>query len=270
MIIKEQHQFKKKFGQNFIRSTKTIEKVLNYLEISPDDQVMEIGPGDGRFTEELLNRDPKKLTLIEIDNELVSFLEKKFSEAITGGKMEIINQDIMSLDLTTNSLHPKVYGSLPYNISKRIIAKFLEADNQPERMVFIVQKEVADDYVALPKDASFLSNYIRVFADVELKKIIPKSQFHPMPKVDGGILLIKPHGRIEQERGRAISKFIFNGFRNKRKKLSRNLKSIYTQVEWIKVFEDLGLNPNSRAQELQFETWIELFSVLEKTNAENN
>lgn len=259
MEFKQDHQFKKKFGQNFIKSSKTISKVIDYLEVSAKDEIIEIGPGDGRFTEELLNRNPSSLKLIEIDSDLYNFLGKKFESE---DKVKIENMDIMEFNEKAIKGSYKIYGSLPYNISKRIIAKFLETENSPERMVFIVQKEVADDYVAEPKDASFLSNYIKVFADVKLKKTIPRSQFHPMPQVDGGVLLIKPHHRIELEKGRAIAKFIFNGFRNKRKKLSKTLKSIYSQVDWPKTFDNLEINPNARAQELEFEIWLKLFEVL--------
>lgn len=263
MRIKTYHNFKKNFGQNFIKSSETIQRVINYLDIQPTDNILEIGPGDGRFTEEILKHEFEKLTLVEIDRELIEFLNSKFEEQITNDKLQITNQDILDLELGTLDLGFKVFGALPYNISKRIIAKFLETENAPERMVFIVQKEVADDYVAQAPRASILSNYIKIFAEVKLVKSIPKSQFYPMPKVDGGVLLIQPK-KVDLKEGRETAKFIFNGFRNKRKKLSKVLNSIYRGIDWVKIFEDHGLNPNARAQELQFEAWVKLFEEYKK------
>lgn len=259
MEIKSSHNFKKQLGQNFIRSTATIKKILGYLEIQPTDNIIEIGPGDGRFTDELIQHDLTKLTLVEIDTDLVNFLNNKFENSISKGSLEILNQNILDINLSTFNLQPKLYGSLPYNISKRIIAKFIECENLPERMVFIVQKEVAQDYVAQVPNASYLSNYIKIFADAKLVMNIPKEQFYPMPKVDGGVLLIKPK-KVNLEEGRAIAKFIYNGFRNKRKKLSKVLNSIYRNINWVKEFEILKINPNARAQELEYETWLKLFN----------
>ncbi|MBP9758448.1 ribosomal RNA small subunit methyltransferase A [Candidatus Dojkabacteria bacterium] len=253
------HNFKKQLGQNFIRSTATIKKILGFLEIQPSDNIIEIGPGDGRFTDELVQYDLKKLTLVEIDTDLISFLKNKFDNSISKGTLEILNQNILDLELSNWNLEFKLYGSLPYNISKRIIAKFIECENLPERMVYIVQKEVAQDYVAQAPDASYIGNYIKIFADVKLVMSIPKEQFYPMPKVDGGVLLIKPR-KVDLEEGRAIAKFIYNGFRNKRKKLSKVLNSIYRDIDWVKEFEALKINPNARAQELEYETWLKLFN----------
>lgn len=265
MQIDQTHIFKKQFGQNFIRSTTVIKQILDFLEIQPEDNIIEIGPGDGRFTEELIKHDLDKLILVEIDTDLISFLNSKFENQISRGKLEILNQNILDIDLSTLNPQPKLYGSLPYNISKRIISKFIECENLPEQMVFIVQKEVAQDYVAKVPDASYLSNYIKIFADTKLVLKVPKEQFYPMPKVDGGVLLIKPK-KIDLKEGRAIAKFIFNGFRNKRKKLSKVLNSIYRDIDWVKKFEALKLNPNARAQELDYETWLKLFNIQANTN----
>lgn len=265
MQIDQTHTFKKQFGQNFIRSTAVIKQILDFLEIQPEDNIIEIGPGDGRFTEELTNHNLGKLILVEIDTDLISFLNSKFGDQISSDKLEILNQNILDINLSTFDFQAKLYGSLPYNISKRIISKFIESENLPERMIFIVQKEVAQDYVAKVPDASYLSNYIKIFADTKLVLKVPKEQFYPMPKVDGGVLFIKPR-KVDLKEGRAIAKFIFNGFRNKRKKLSKVLNSIYRDIDWVKEFEALKLNPNARAQELEYETWLKLFNIQAKIN----
>jgi len=270
--LRDEHNFKKKFGQNFITNIDVIFRTIDLLELKNEDKILEVGPGDGRFTEYILEI-VKDLTLVEIDPELIDYLEYKFEQQLD--QLKIHNEDILEFNLnkflkesslrpTAYSLKPKykVFGALPYNISKKIIAKFLEAENKPSHMVFVIQKEVAEDYGASPRKATFLSNYAKIFADVEYVFSIDKQYFVPPPKVDGGVLLFKILEKPRVENTREFAKFLKNGFRTPRKKLKKTLNSIYKEVEWGSVIEKLGLGENTRAAELEFESWMELFRYI--------
>ncbi|MDQ7020485.1 MAG: rRNA adenine N-6-methyltransferase family protein [Candidatus Dojkabacteria bacterium] len=200
------HKFKKQFGQNFLRSARFPQIMANALNLEESDLVIEIGPGAGILTGVLL-QSGAYVNCIEVDYELIPNLIKRFGE---DKKFSIINEDILTLRLEGlikhrsleegNEINLKITGSLPYNISKEIIAKFikifidLKKENllniKLDSMSFILQDEVAKSYSSKPPKASFLSNYIRLYTDVKKLESIPASQFFPKPKVDGGILLV--------------------------------------------------------------------------------
>lgn len=257
--MKVDHNFKKKFGQNFITSTPYILKTIDRLELKDDDTVLEIGPGDGRFTEAIIEK-VQKMNMVEIDYDLIEYLNTKFEDQ--SSKFKIFNEDIMNFELSRyKGKKYKVFGALPYNISKMIIKKFLEAEHKPELMVFVIQKEVAKDYTTEAPRSMFLYNFANCYSDTKYEFTIPKDLFHPKPKVDGGVLSFKNFGfKFDDiEDSEQLVKFIKNGFRNPRKKLLNTLKSIYKETEWKELLSKLEFNDNIRAAELELEQWVELY-----------
>ncbi len=251
-----EHNFKKNFGQNFIQDIPTIISTIDLLHLEEGEKILEIGPGDGKFTEAILHK-TSNIDLVEIDKELIYFLTEKFKDFES---VKIFNEDILKFDLDNyKNTKFKVFGALPYNISKPIIAKFIENEVKPKLMVFITQKEVAKDYCAKPPKATFLSNYANLFCDVVYKGTIDRSLFYPKPKVDGGILYLKPNAKFKTQRSTTLISFVKNGFRNPRKKLTNSLKSIYKTIDWEKELKDIGINSNVRAAELSLEQWMSLF-----------
>jgi len=257
--------FKRQFGQNFIKDLESVRKMIGALEIGSNDLIIEIGPGDGRVTKQLLEASPKKVISIEIDTELIPILTSKFKDF---SNFELINQSVLTVDFDkiTEGQNYKVVGSLPYNISKPIIKILTEAKNKPQLMSFIVQKEVARDYSAVPPEGCFLSNFASIFYNVRYRGTVSKNDFVPKPKVDGGIICftIKPKSEVDQKDIQAFNKFLFNCFRQPRKKLINTLKSIYQDTDWVKLFIDLQINPNARAAEMEFVQFLNLFNVYSK------
>lgn len=264
------HIFKKNYGQNFLRNGKFVRILSDSLELNSEDTVLEIGPGEGIVTNNLLNSDAKVLS-IEIDYSLVPNLIKRFGE---NSNFELLNEDFLSVNITEaldkigSGSKVKAAGSLPYNISKKIIKKLLDFNLSQskyfiERMAFIVQDEVAKEYVAKAPRASFLSNSIRLYANVKKLESIPASQFYPMPKVNGAILLIEPKKNVA-ENADEIYKFIRLGYSSPRKTLIKNLKN---SNKWSKEtlengFNKLGFTLTARAAELEEEAWVKLFKEL--------
>jgi 16S rRNA (adenine1518-N6/adenine1519-N6)-dimethyltransferase len=258
-MINYQHNFKKQFGQNFIKHIPSVLKTVDALEVTAEDEILEIGPGDGRFTEAILNL-TETITLVEIDRDLTEYLSFKFQDF---KKIQIINSDILEFDLSIyENKDYKVFGALPYNISKPIIAKFLETAFKPKCLVFIIQNEVAEDYAAKVPKATFLSNYASIFSNVEYLGRIEKEYFEPQPKVHGGILKITPKTDII-DNARDIAKFIKIGFRNPRKKLTNSLRTLYKDINWEEKLEQSNISITSRAAELSLTNWIDLFNSIQ-------
>ena len=257
--MKIDHDFKKKFGQNFLRDSKWADKMITTLGINPGDKVIEIGPGNGVVTEKLINSG-SDLYSVEIDYDLVPLLLSRFSKY---DNFHLINSDVLNIDVDSQgNKNYKIIGSLPYNISKRIISKFLSAKIKPEKMVFIIQKEVALDYTAKKPKSTFLSNYIQLYSSAKYICRIPNHEFYPTPEVDGAVIkffdIKEKHSNPEK-----ISQFIKHGFSQPRKKLTSSLKSLFGSKEKAEsILLQIGLNINMRPSELDFEDWIMLYNLL--------
>jgi 16S rRNA (adenine1518-N6/adenine1519-N6)-dimethyltransferase len=253
------HIFKRSLGQNFLQDPLWAKKMISAIDINSDDLVIEIGPGQGIVTA-VLAKIAAKVYSIEFDPALIPGLKENFK----GTNVEVIEGDILTVDLPAliNGRKFKAVGSLPYNISKKIIADFLMLE--PDAMAFIVQKEVAEKYTDLPPDASFLANYAGIYSDVKYIETIPKLEFYPEPKVDGAILAftnIKP----KYPDAREFSKFIRSGFSQPRKKLSANLANIgYNKGVIEAIFKNFGQPEGARAQNLTLENWRTLYDTLQK------
>ncbi|MBD3280721.1 ribosomal RNA small subunit methyltransferase A [Candidatus Dojkabacteria bacterium] len=261
--MRKQHNFKKQFGQNFLKNVDAILHTIEALELKEGDYVIEIGPGDGRLTEYLIN-EPIELRAIEVDDELIPLLQGKFANY---ANFKLIHKDVLKiLDEELIGIENfKVVGNLPYNISKPIIKKFIELENRPEMMVFTLQKEVARDYCAEAPKSSFLSNFVRVFYEVEYLRTIAKENFYPVPKVDGGVIKLtkKSNPEISEKKYEDFVKFLKNSFRSPRKQMKGVLKNIYREVNWPRAFEGAGIKLTARASELRFEDFVNLFHHLD-------
>ncbi|WKZ28212.1 MAG: 16S rRNA (adenine(1518)-N(6)/adenine(1519)-N(6))-dimethyltransferase RsmA [Candidatus Dojkabacteria bacterium] len=257
------HNFKKQFGQNFLRNTSFVIDLLTASGISKDDHVLEIGPGDGSVTEYICES-AASITAVEIDAELIDSLNSRFSAY---PNFKLINQDILSFNESDNFANKDyiVVGSLPYNISKNIIRKFLTSKNPPKRMAVIMQKEVAEDYTANTPRSSFLSNFASLYSEPKYICTIPKEAFEPTPKVDGAIVLFE----ITQPRFNNPEKllsFIKIGFSSPRKKLSSNLANVGLDKNSIETeLAKLGYSKTARASEITLDSW----HILAKTYGKN-
>ena len=223
----------KSLGQHFLTSTRALDVIVEAGELKPTDTVLEIGPGRGVLTEKLLAARCKVLA-VEKDDVLCELLKAKFKEEIGSERLILINEDILSYNLEAISY--KLVANIPYNITGAILKKFLSSDNQPERMVLLVQKEVAERIVAKkskPFDSaqgkeSILSISVKIYGEPGYIERVLAGSFSPPPKVDSAVILIS---NISKERlaGMGEERFfalLKAGFASKRKKLSSNLKQL--------------------------------------------
>lgn len=242
---------KKSLGQNFLISENALEKIVETANIQPNDQIIEIGPGLGVLTKELTAR-AAKVTSIELDRRLSELLQ----EFIPNEKLTILNQDALTFDPPKTPY--KVVANIPYNISSPLLNHFLQAQNKPISMTLLIQKEVAEKICQKEPDMSVLSLQVALFATPHLIKIIPKTAFYPIPKVDSAIIHIEIHKKTDEnyipdEQALKILKTAKLAFSQRRKKLSNTLPELKAELE------TLGLS-DKRPQHLSIKDWQKLLS----------
>jgi 16S rRNA (adenine1518-N6/adenine1519-N6)-dimethyltransferase len=258
---------KKSLGQNFLQNKSIVGNIIRVADVNSKDVVLEIGPGCGILTEELL-KFSKKVIAVEKDDVLFEELKEKFSEEIENKKLVLIHGDILEevthLDVPRLSGY-KLVANIPYNITGEILRMFLSVipeEKQPKTVVLLVQKEVAERIVAHDGKESILSISVRAYGNPKLIKKVKKENFSPQPKVDSAILRIENISKdffkgIDEKKFFEVVKM---GFSQKRKKLSNTLKPIFGE-NLEKIFQKAQISPDLRAEKLSLDDWKRLLSV---------
>ena len=264
-------------GQNFLINKNVIEKIIKAADLNKNDCVVEIGPGFGILTEELIKASKKVLT-IELDKRLIFFLQKKFKneknlKIIENDILKIKNEEIAKL-LNCQNEGYKVVANLPYAITKPVLKKFLTYEPKPKEMVVLVQKEVAQKIAAKAGQMSLLSLSVQIYGQPEIMGYVSKANFYPQPKVDSAILKIKLHPqffapeiikvmsksiKFDEKKFWQLIKF---GYSSPRKQLQNNLAAgLKIKKETVKnTLKMAGLNEKIRPGELGLSDWVFLYS----------
>jgi 16S rRNA (adenine1518-N6/adenine1519-N6)-dimethyltransferase len=255
-------QAKKALGQNFLMHRQTAERIVEAAGIESDDVVLEIGPGTGMLTRELLKK-AQKVVAIEADSELIQSLQEQFEIEIREGKLEVTHQDIRSFSSETLKKSYKIVANIPYYITGELFRQFLTAKNKPISLTFLVQKEVAER-IARSKKESLLSLSIKAFGEPKYCFTVPKGAFLPAPKVDSAVLSVQNiHSPFNSDKEESrFFEILHAGFGHKRKMLAKNLESV-TDPERIKTtFDLLSLSPKIRAEDVILDNWLQLAKAL--------
>lgn len=252
---------KKSLGQNWLKDRDILIDIADSASCEDVSEVLEIGPGLGTLTSALFQFFDK-VTAIELDERLAANLPKSFP----GKNLEVVNKDILSLDLNSLNLPEKyvVAGNIPYYITSPIIQKFLHAEHKPQKIVLLVQKEVAERLAAEVGDYSILGLSAQIYAKVTLGQVVGREFFTPPPKVDSQVVILEP---LDEPRGdEAVMALIKLGFIAPRKKLLSNL-SVGLQLpkeEILDYFEKIGISDNARPADLSIENWCALAESIHK------
>ena len=213
---------------------------------------LEIGPGLGTLTSSLLKRF-NKVIAVEFDARLAENLPKSFP----GTNLEVFNEDILKFDFSTIKEPYVVAGNIPYYITSPIIEKLLTVNNLPQRIVLLIQKEVAERIV--DEKESILSLFVKNRAGAFLGPEVKREEFTPPPKVDSAVIVLEPK---EPEIPEEIFKLIRLGFLSPRKKLIHNLNILTSREKLMKVFDDLGIDLDARPANLKLDDWRRLYEVI--------
>jgi 16S rRNA (adenine1518-N6/adenine1519-N6)-dimethyltransferase len=251
----------KSLGQHWLRDRGVLAHIADCAEINPDDTVLEIGPGLGTLTSELLRR-AKGVVAVEFDEELARKLPAQFP----GKNLEVFNEDILQFDLNSLPKGYKVVANVPYYITSKIVQMLMTADNKPSAAVLLVQKEVAERIAAEPGDMSILAISAQVFAEASLGEVVGAEFFTPPPKVDSQVVILKTRSQplVSAESERQFFKTVKAGFSAKRKKLRSSMSGGLgiSKQEAEKLLFSSGVNPDSRAEDLSVQQWIDVTKQL--------
>lgn len=256
---------KKSLGQNFLNSKTVARDIVRAAELVPTDTVLEIGPGKGFLTEELLLSGARVIA-VEKDDRMIPLLREKFAEEIARGKLLLVHSDITEIDLKKYGLHDhayKIIANIPYYLTGYIIRTFLETPHKPERMILMLQKEVADRIVARDHKESILSIAVKVYGTPHIIKKVPARSFTPSPKIDSAVLAIKNiSGKHFKDRAseQLFFEIVKAGFAHKRKQIAGNLKELFGE-RTLATLTQTNIAPNTRAEDLTLDQWLSFLAV---------
>ena len=255
---------KKSLGQNFLTDENIIKKILEITDIT-DKEILEVGPGTGNLTSEILKKKPKKMYLVEKDNELSNLLNEKFNKQIT-----LYNDDILKFNeqlLSKNKI--TVFGNLPYNISTEILCKWiLNLTNEFcwfNELILMFQKEVADRIIAKFNTSTYGRLAILTNWRLDVKKIcdIGPECFSPRPKIDSSLLYFVPKNNfVKIKNPKNIEKISRVFFMHRRKMLKKPFNQLFNGDQ--KILDKLKIELNLRPQNLDCNTYYQLTCEYEK------
>ena len=253
---------KKSLGQNFLIDREVLEKITNVIQIK-DKTILEVGPGTGNLTSFILKKNPKKMFVIEKDDDLAINLSETFKDQLT-----IINDDILQVD--ENLIFKDkvtVFGNLPYNISTEILSKWITQTKNEfwfNNLILMFQKEVADRIIAKFNTSNYgrlsiLSNW-----KLNVEKIcdIKPESFSPRPKIDSSLLFFSPKKNFykikDPKNLEKVTRIFFN---HRRKMLKKPFNQLFNGDQ--RVLNELKIDLNLRPQNLDFETYYQLTCAYE-------
>ena len=253
---------KKSLGQNFLTDRNVLEKIINSTSIQ-NKNILEVGPGTGNLTSFILKENPKKVFVIEKDNDLAKNLKNTFKDQLT-----IINDDILNID--ENLLFDEkvtVFGNLPYNISTEILSKWilnLKDNFWFDHLILMFQKEVANRLIAKFNTSNYGRLSILANWKLNVRKIcdIKPECFSPRPKIDSTLLIFSPKlnfYRIKDSKNLEMITRVF--FSHRRKMLKKPFNQLFNGNH--NIINKLKIDLNLRPQNLDFNTYYQLTNEYE-------
>ncbi len=261
------HVAKKSLGQHFLMHSAIANRIVSVSSITQEDTVLEIGPGTGILTRELLTY-AGTVIAVEADAELFAKLSMDFSEEISTGKLTLYHEDIRTFEM---SKLPKGYvlvANIPYYITGEILRQFLTAKQKPRSMTLLMQKEVVER-IARSKKESLLSLSVKVYGTPHYAFTVPRGAFMPAPNVDSAVLIIED---ISNSAFSTESDEIFffslvrAGFAHKRKQLAGNLSALARTEKVLEAMSTLDVSPKARAEDVSLANWKEFSKILRDTH----
>lgn len=254
------HKTKKRFGQHFLHEQQIISQIVNAVQLTEQQVLLEIGPGQGAITIPLLQK-YKRLTAIELDRDLIKPLSK---EAILHGDLTLINADVLNIDFNAlfSGQSLSIVGNLPYNISTPLLFHLLAFSNIIASMTFMVQQEVANRITADVghKNYGRLSIMMQYHCASSYLFHVPPESFSPPPKVDSAVIHLLPHKQLQTtlKDKTLLDKIVKIAFSQRRKTIRNSLSSLLTS----KQFEISGINSKLRAENLSLADYISLTNTV--------
>ena len=262
LVKKYNFKFSKSLGQNFLIDDSVLEDIVNGADVNGEDFVIEIGPGVGTLTAQLLMK-AKKVTSIELDNDLIPILTEEL-----GGheNFSLIHNDALKVDFNEvigDEKSVKLVANLPYYVTTPIIVKLLKDQYNFKSLTIMIQKEVAERIDAEPncKDYGSLSVLVQYYCDTKIVRRVAPSSFIPRPKVESIVIRLDrlPEPRVKAKDEKLMFELVRAGFNMRRKTLWNAAKAFNLSKEELeKAFENSGVDPKRRAETLTLQEFATL------------
>ena len=255
-----------RLGQHFLTGTWAGEKLADAVGVRAGETIVEIGPGKGALTRELLKRGP--VLAVEKDAALVEGLRETFSGEISSERLRLVAADVRDFEPSSVGLEAGAYvvaANIPYYITGEILRQFLSAREQPRAMALLIQKEVAERIMARDGKESILSISVKAFGEPRIVAKVSRGNFSPPPAVDSSIILISDIGRSRFASSEAEQNFfrtVRAGFASKRKFVASNLSAVFEKNSVTEAMARCGVLPNERAERLSLKEWLSLAEQL--------
>ena len=262
-------------SQNFLADPDVLQAILDLAEAGSGTRVLEIGPGLGILTGGLL-AEGAEVTAVELDAALVGYLRTRFAEQLEGDRLRLVEGDALDQELTMIVASPyRVVANLPYHITSPMLHRLLGGEPAPERLVLMVQAEVAERIAAAPGQMSYLSVFVQYHATIRIALRVPPEAFEPAPKVASAVVVLEPRGHrpLTAAREDALWALVHAGFRERRKMLrnvlARQLRAgedgatgpLLGQARVDSALAAAGIAGDRRPQTLSVEDWLRLLEA---------
>jgi 16S rRNA (adenine1518-N6/adenine1519-N6)-dimethyltransferase len=257
-------------SQNFLADPDVLQSILDLAAPRPDRRILEVGPGLGILTAGLLEGGAS-VTAVELDRGLAERLGRAQSDAIERGSLRLVVGDVLDQEIAGLIEAPyEVVANLPYHITSPILHRFLGRPPRPERLVLMLQREVAERISAAPGAMSYLSVFVQYHAAVRIAFVVPRDAFEPAPEVESAVVEIRPHDpagrhpRLSEADEDHLWRVVQAGFRERRKKL-RNVLARQLPVPGADVTRALaaaGIDGDRRPQTLSVDEWLALRAAI--------
>ena len=237
-------KLKKKYGQNFLIDENIANKIVDLINFKKL-KILEIGPGDGKLTNKIISKNPKKLELIEIDKDLTKILKEKFKN---NKLINVINKNVLKHEINDN--YDLVISNLPYNISSQVLVKLSIMDNAPNEMILMFQKEFAAKL--LENRLNSINSIVKCFFKIQLKFHVSKNCYRPIPKIDSSVLKFEKLNKCLLKKNE-----IDNFIKFKRYLFSYKRKSLKNLLKKYEINSNINLD--IRAERLELKMLIKIF-----------
>ena len=237
-------KLKKKYGQNFLIDENIANKIVDLINFKKL-KILEIGPGDGKLTNKIISKNPKKLELIEIDKDLTKILKEKFKN---NKLINVINKNVLKHEINDN--YDLVISNLPYNISSQVLVKLSIMDNAPNEMILMFQKEFAAKL--LENRLNSINSIVKCFFKIKLKFHVSKNCYRPIPKIDSTVLKFEKLNKCLLKKNE-----IDNFIKFKRYLFSYKRKSLKNLLKKYEINSNINLD--IRAESLELNMLIKIF-----------
>lgn len=270
------HTARKRFGQHWLRDERVLEHILSASELQTGDRVLEVGPGRGALTERLLRSSADAVHAVELDRDLVAGLRERFG---ADPRFSLREGDVLSVPLTLpdEGLATKVVANIPYNITGPLLERLIGRLDRPvdppyQRLVLLVQKEVAERIRVRPGHSSFsaLSVRMQLLAKCSTVCPVPPRCFQPPPKVQSEVICIDPlppHQRPEPALAKRVESLLKQAFLARRKMLRNTLAGVCAPEQLQVLAVEAGIDLQQRPQEVAPSAWIELARGLNQADS---